>query len=67
MEFFSVLSYRNKDNDVPVYFGRTEVIIVRWQMVFTGLVFVSPALYNSLDNSTKGVVDSYEFNVIFEN
>ena len=32
-EFFSFFSYRNEDTDVPVYFGRTEVIIVRWQMV----------------------------------
>ena len=41
--------------------------IRRKNPVLTGLVFVSPALYNSLNNSTKGVVDSFEFNVIFKN
>ena len=49
------------------YYHPHPTHIRRKNLVFTGLVFVSPALYNSLDNSTKGVVDSYEFNVIFKN
>ena len=41
--------------------------IRRKNPVFTGLVFLSPTLYNSLDGGAKTVLDSYEFNVIFKN
>ena len=41
--------------------------IRRKNPVFTGLVFISPTVYNSLDASAKIIVDSYEFNVIFQN
>ena len=49
------------------YYHTQPTHIRRKNPVFTRLVFVSPALYNSFDKSTKGVVDSYEFNVIFKN